>query len=84
MLWPLAALFVLRIVKGANPRLWFAVGAVFGICLQSKYSVAYYIVALIAGLLLTPQRRILWSKWFAAGAALAEGRQESPTTANRK
>jgi len=70
-LWPLAALFVLRIVKGADPRLWLAVGALFGICLQSKYSVAYFIAALIVGLLLTPQRRVMWSKWFAAGVALA-------------
>jgi len=70
-LWPLAALFVLRIVKGADPRLWLAVGAVFGICLQSKYSVAYFIAALVVGLLLTPQRRVMWSKWFAGGVALA-------------
>lgn len=70
-LWPLAALFVLRIVNGQSPRLWLGVGALFGICLQSKYSVAYFILALILGLLLTPQRRIMWSKWFAGGVALA-------------
>jgi hypothetical protein len=70
-LWPLAALFVLRIVKGESQRLWLAVGAVFGIGLQSKYSVAYFIVALLVGLLLTPQRRVMWSKWFAGGVALA-------------
>jgi len=70
-LWPLAALFVLRIVKGECPRYWLAVGALFGIALESKYSVAYFILALLVGLLLTGQRRILWSKWFAGGVAMA-------------
>ena len=69
--WPLAALFVVRMAKGECPRLWLAVGALFGISLQSKYSVLFFIVALLAGLLLTPQRRLLWSKWFAGGVALA-------------
>jgi len=70
-LWPLAALFVVRMTKGECPRLWLAVGALFGICLESKYSVAYFIVALLIGLLATPQRRLMWSKWFAGGVALA-------------
>jgi hypothetical protein len=70
-LWPLAALFVLRIVKGASPKLWLAAGAVVGIAAWSKYSVAFFAVAVIVGLLLTPQRRILASRWFAAGCALA-------------
>lgn len=70
-LWPLAALFIVRMVKGECPRLWLAVGAVFGICLESKYSVAYLIAAIIVGLLLTRERRLLWSKWFAAGVSLA-------------
>src|SRR5271165_7254899 len=57
-LWPLLALYVLRLTKGADPRWWLAVGAVLGICLQSKYSVLFFAVALLGGLLLTPERRI--------------------------
>jgi len=37
-LWPLAALYVLRIVKGADPRWWLAAGACIGVALESKYS----------------------------------------------
>ncbi|HEY7994706.1 MAG TPA: glycosyltransferase family 39 protein [Candidatus Eremiobacteraceae bacterium] len=70
-LWPLAALFIVRMVKGECPRLWLAVGALFGICFESKYSVAYFIAALILGMLFTRERRLLWSKWFAGGVALA-------------
>jgi 4-amino-4-deoxy-L-arabinose transferase-like glycosyltransferase len=70
-LWPLAALYVLRIVKGADPRWWIAVGAVVGVALESKYSVLFFAIGLIAGLALTPQRRALATPWLAAGAGVA-------------
>ena len=70
-LWPLAALYVLRIVNGADPRLWLGAGAAIGVSLESKYSVIFFAIALILGLSLTAQRRVLASRWFAAGAALA-------------
>ncbi|MEO6835800.1 MAG: glycosyltransferase family 39 protein [Candidatus Tumulicola sp.] len=70
-LWPLTALYVLRIAKGADPRYWLAAGAAVGVGLESKYSAALFAVALVAGLLLTPQRRILGSRWFCAGALVA-------------
>ncbi|HTA38334.1 MAG TPA: glycosyltransferase family 39 protein, partial [Candidatus Acidoferrales bacterium] len=69
--WPLAALFVLRIVKGGDPRWWLAAGAVIGISLESKYSVIFFAIALLAGLALAPQRRVLFSAWFFAGAGVA-------------
>jgi hypothetical protein len=70
-LWPLVALYVLRIVKGADPRWWLAVGAVAGIALESKYSVIFFAAALIFALLVLPQRRVLATPWFFAGALLA-------------
>jgi hypothetical protein len=70
-LWPLTALYVLRIVKGADPRLWLAAGAAIGVCLESKYSVIFFAAALVLGLALTPQRRVLTTRWFVAGALLA-------------
>jgi 4-amino-4-deoxy-L-arabinose transferase-like glycosyltransferase len=70
-LWPLTALYVLRIVKGADPRWWLAAGAAAGIAVESKYSVIFFGVALLAGLLLTAQRRVLRSPWFLAGLFLA-------------
>jgi 4-amino-4-deoxy-L-arabinose transferase-like glycosyltransferase len=70
-LWPLAALYVLRIAKGGDERGWLAAGAAIGVGLQSKYSAGFFAFALCAGLLFTPQRRILWSRWFVAGACVA-------------
>ncbi len=70
-LWPLSALYLLRIVKGADPRLWLGAGAAIGVSLESKYSVIFFAIALVIGLALTPFRRVLLSRWFVAGAALA-------------
>ena len=70
-LWPLAALYLVRIARGADQRLWLAVGAAIGFSAESKYSVLYFAAAFLAGLLISPQRRLLFTKWFAAGAALA-------------
>ncbi len=68
--WSLIALLVLRITKGADPRLWLAVGLLVAFAAWSKYSVAFFAVALLAGLLMTPQRAVLRSWWFAAAAVL--------------
>jgi hypothetical protein len=69
--WPLIALWTLRLARGADPRWWLAVGAVTAIAAWSKYTVAFFIVALLVGMLLTPARRALKTPWLAAGALLA-------------
>ena len=71
VLWPLIALVILRIVRGADPRSWLIVGALLGLACQSKYSVIFFAVALLIGLLVVPQRSILFSKWFAYGIFIA-------------
>ena len=70
-LWPLAVLYVVRMIRGGNPGLWLAAGAAIGFSLESKYTAIFFSLALLIGLLLTPERRILRSKWFGAGVALA-------------
>ncbi len=70
-LWPLVVLYVVRIIRGGDPRLWLAAGTAIGFGLESKYTTIFFLLALVLGLLLTPERIILRSKWFAAGVALA-------------
>ncbi len=70
-LWPLAALFVLRVVKGGDDRWWLAAGVAIGIAFESKYSVAYFAVALLLGLLFTRQRAAMATKWFWLGLLTA-------------
>ncbi len=69
--WPLLALIALRLVRGAPPKLWLIAGGVAGFALEAKYSAAFYVVALLAGLLATRERRVLGTAWLVAGAALA-------------
>lgn len=69
--WPLLALYVVRLTQGADPRWWLAAGAVAGLSLESKYSVVFLLAALLVGLLVTPERRIVFGRWFVAGCAVA-------------
>lgn len=70
-LWPLAALYIARLIDGADARWWLAVGAVIGIAGEAKYSVLFFAIALIVGLAISPSRRTLATPWFLAGCALA-------------
>jgi 4-amino-4-deoxy-L-arabinose transferase-like glycosyltransferase len=69
--WVLAAYFVIRLLKSEDPRWWLAIGAVIGLGLETKYSIAFFVAGIVAGILFTPARRYLTSVWFWAGAALA-------------
>ena len=62
---------VLVAVSRPMPRLWPAVGVMAGIGLEAKYTIATLLLALVAGLALTPQRRLLRTRgpWIAAGIA---------------
>src|SRR5579872_799787 len=69
--WPLVALLVVRIARGANPTSWAWVGLVVGLTLESKYSIAFFVLALLIGLLSTPQRRALMTPWSLIGLVIA-------------
>ena len=69
--WPLIALLFVKIARGADPRLWLAAGAVAGLSIESKYSVLFFLAAIVAGALLTQERRILLTRWAGAGLGIA-------------
>jgi Dolichyl-phosphate-mannose-protein mannosyltransferase len=69
--WALLLWLVARVLAGGDPRLWLLAGLVLGIGLETKYTIAGLAVALAAGLLLTPARRQLATRWPWLGAALA-------------
>ncbi|MGD0094872.1 MAG: glycosyltransferase family 39 protein [Terracidiphilus sp.] len=70
-LWTAAVLLLVRIEKTSNPRLWLAFGAVAGIALMHKYGLAFYLAALVIGMLLSTWRRWLLNRWFWGGIAIA-------------
>ena len=71
ILWTGCAYVILLLIKSGNAKLWLAFGAIAGVGLQNKYSIAVFAFALIAGVLLTRQRKILFTSWILMGGALA-------------
>ncbi len=77
--WMLCALALIRIaaehgIPGREHLVrfwWIVLGISAGLGLENKDTIVFFLVAvLIAALLLTPQRRILASRWFAVGVGL--------------
>jgi 4-amino-4-deoxy-L-arabinose transferase-like glycosyltransferase len=72
LLWRVLALYlVVRLVTSADPRWWLAIGVAVGLGLETKYTVAFTLAGILGGLILTPHRRLLASRWFLAGATVA-------------
>jgi 4-amino-4-deoxy-L-arabinose transferase-like glycosyltransferase len=69
--WAVVTYLVVRLVRREEPRLWPLVGVAIGVGLENKWSIAFLAAGLLAGLLSTPQRRLLRTPWFAAGVGIA-------------
>jgi hypothetical protein len=71
LFWMGAAYFLLRAINRDQPKLLLAAGALLGLGLENKHSTAFFLVSLTIGLLLSPSRGLLLSKWLWLGALLA-------------
>jgi 4-amino-4-deoxy-L-arabinose transferase-like glycosyltransferase len=69
--WVLVAYFVSRLLSSGNPRWWVAIGASIGLGMLTKYTMAFLVLGVVVGMLLTPARRHLRSAWFWMGVAVA-------------
>lgn len=69
--WVLIAWSVIRLLRDDEPRWWLAIGLFAGLGLQTKYSIAFFLVGVLLGVLLTDARRHVTSGWFWAGGAIA-------------
>lgn len=71
-LWSvLIAYLVIRLLKTENPRWWLAIGAVIGLGMMTKYTMAFFVAGLVGGVLLTDARRYLKSPWLWGGVGLS-------------
>ena len=76
--WITCALALLRIVQeygvAGRERVvrnwWIVLGVSAGLGLENKDNEVFFLVAVLVALLLTPQRRILASRWFAAAVGI--------------
>ncbi|MGA9775084.1 MAG: glycosyltransferase family 39 protein [Candidatus Dormiibacterota bacterium] len=69
--WAVIALLLIRLLRRGQPRLWLAVGAVAGVGLSTKVTILFFLAALGVGLLATPARDQLRSRWPWLGAGIA-------------
>lgn len=71
LLWMGCVYFAILAIKRDQPRFWLWFGVVAGIGLQEKYSILVLGLAVVVGLLLTPERRLLVNKWMWLGGLAA-------------
>lgn len=69
--WSVCLLALILIQRGSSAVKWWTIfGISAGIGLLNKPSMAFFLIAVGLGLLLTPQRRLLFTRWAALGIAL--------------
>ena len=68
--WVLVTYGVVRLLASEDERWWLWIAAFTGLGLMAKYTVVFFLVALLAGVLLTPARRLMFSRWFLIGCGL--------------
>src|SRR6266404_3286966 len=71
LFWVLTAYFVVRLLASENPRWWLAIGCSIGLGMMAKYSMGFFALGVVAGVLLTPDLKHLPSKWLWYGVALS-------------
>jgi 4-amino-4-deoxy-L-arabinose transferase-like glycosyltransferase len=69
--WAALALVVARIGRTGDCRWWLAGGLVAGLGVADDHSMSFFAIALVIGALLSGGRRMIWNRWFLAGAAIA-------------
>jgi hypothetical protein len=69
--WTLIAYSLFNFIKTNKPKWLYVFGVSAGLGMLSKYSVAFFILAVIAGLLLTKHRKVFWNKHFYYASIIA-------------
>ena len=71
--WSLAGYTLVRLLRRNEPEWWLWFGTVAGIGLLTKLTMLFFGFAVVVGLLLTPQRAQLRTRWPWLGGAIAFG-----------
>lgn len=71
VIWSGCALIVIRIIKRNDPRLWLWFGLLAGIGVLNKHTMLIFGFAVVVALLLTPDRKLMFNRWFVIAGAIA-------------
>lgn len=67
----MATYFLVRLAKSQDPRWWLAIGTVMGIGMETRYTMGFLVLGIVAAVFLTPNRRFLLSGWLWMGVLLS-------------
>jgi hypothetical protein len=68
--WTLILYFLLRLINRQNPKYWMALGVSFGLAFLNKYSILVMGSAVLIAFLISPHRKLFWSKYLLFGAGI--------------
>jgi len=71
LLWMGCALVLIRMIQTGNGKLWLWFGLLAGIGLENKDTMLVFGLALVAGLAITAERRLMANRWFLFGGLAA-------------
>ncbi|MFZ0888529.1 MAG: glycosyltransferase family 39 protein [Candidatus Binataceae bacterium] len=69
--WMGCAWVLVRILKGGDLRWWLVFGLLAGLGLENKESIVFFAASVLGALMLTPQRRVMSSRYFMLGGLVA-------------
>ena len=62
--WLLSAFLILKMIHRNDPKLWIWIGIAFGLGFLNKYSIVFLYVAFALALLISQNRKLIWTKQF--------------------
>jgi hypothetical protein len=71
LLWISCVWCIVRAITRNDPRYWIWFGVLTGLGMETKYGIAFLVLAVVVGLVLTRERRFLITKEFWIGALIA-------------
>lgn len=67
----LATYFLVRLLNTDDARWWLAIGLMLGLGMETRYTAGFWTLGIVGGVLLTPARKYLRSRWLWAGVAIS-------------
>ena len=71
LFWTAASFLLVELIRTGNERLWLGIGAIAGLGLLNKHTFALLAAGLAVGIIATPLRAQLRSRWLWVGAGVA-------------